>query len=76
MENLCGDPRGSLQFGASLLGRSSHTWSLLLFTFEFVFMFVFAHQQAEWESAGGANSDESISYSSLATALITSLYTL
>ena len=51
---------------------------LLVFVlvFEFVFMFVFAHQQAEWESAGGANSDESISYSSLATALITSLYTL
>ena len=41
MENLCGDLRGSLQFGASQLGRSSHTWSLLLFTFEFVFMFAF-----------------------------------
>ena len=35
---------------------------LLVFVlvFEFVFMFVFAHQQAEWESAGGANSDESM----------------
>ena len=47
--------------------------SMFVFVFVFLFMFVFAHQQAEWESAGGANSDESISYSSLATALITSL---
>ena len=41
IENLCEDPHGSLQFGASLLGRSSHTWSSLLFIFEVVFILVF-----------------------------------